>query len=127
MLELKQINAIAQAIDSSWGTSSTPQTASYSVKAQLMGDDKLLVKFVAVVNFSSQGDYIRMTRAYAEESQRVIDAFIKNVKAKYKTLTDETLKLKKQDPSDNVEVINLGVHNPKRTAYYRSNVVFEVV
>lgn len=127
MLELKQINAIAQAIDSSWGTSSTPQTASYSVKAQLVGDDKLLVKFIAVVNFSSQGDYIRMTRVYAEESQRVIDAFIKNVKTKYKTLTDETLKLKKQDPSDNVEVINLGVYNPKRTAYYRSNVVFEVI
>jgi hypothetical protein len=126
MLTFEETNFISQAIDSSWGNSSTPQTASYSVKMALVGDDKLKVNYLAIVNFSSQNELTRMKKAYEEEADRVIDAVLKNVKAKYKDLSTKTLKLKEESSSDDVEVINLGVHNPKRTAYYRSVAIYTI-
>jgi hypothetical protein len=126
MLTFEETNFIARAIDSSWGNSSTPQTASYSVKMALVGDDKLKVNYLAIVNFSSQNELTRMKKAYEEEADRVIDAVLKNVKAKYKDLSTKTLKLKEESSSDDVEVINLGVHNPKRTAYYRSVAIYTI-
>jgi hypothetical protein len=127
MLTSQELSALAQSVDSSWGNSSTPQTASYSVKMSIVNENQLSVRYMAVVNFASQNELIRMKRAYGEEAQRVIAAVLKNVKAKYKEIMDKSLKLKEvSEPIDSVEVIGLNVHNPKRTAYYRSMVVYEI-
>lgn len=126
MLTLSELNALSQAIDTSWGSTSTPQTASYSVKISLMGNEKLHVKYMAVVNFASQPELIRTKKAYNEEAERVISAVLKNVKEKYKDLTQKSLKLKEDSSSNDLEVINLAVHNPKRTAYYRVNTIYTI-
>jgi len=118
-------NALGQAIDTSWGRSSTPNTASYSVKFLLQGD-RIIASFAAVVNFGTEKEMILMKRNYAEESVAILGEVLKKVKATYKDLSGMTLKTKETSSSDSIEIIGFGVHNPKRTAYYRRKTVFEM-
>lgn len=118
-------NALGQALDTSWGRSSTPKTASYSVKFSLSGD-RVIASYAAIVNFGTEKEMIMMKRAYSEESVSVINEVLKTVKANYKQLSGSTLKTKESVTSDSIEIIGFGVHNPNRTAYYRRKTVFEL-
>lgn len=121
-------NALGQAIDTTWGRSSTPRTASYSVKMSLLGPDRLLVSYAAVVNFGTERQMIEMKRAYAGEADSVVTEVIKRVKAIYKDLTGSTLAAKavKDGEADSLEIINMNVHNARRQAYFRRKAVFEL-
>jgi hypothetical protein len=119
-------NALGQAIDTSWGRSSTPKTASYSVKFSLAGGPRLIASYQAVVNFGTEREMILMKRNYAEESVAIINEVLKSIKAVYKDLSDDTLKTKEASTTDSVEIIGFGVHTAKRTAYYRRKTVFEL-
>jgi hypothetical protein len=120
------INALGQAIDTTWGRSSTPQVASHSVKFTFQGSDKILASYVVIINFASEKQMIEMKRSCAEDSDKVIAAHVKSVKDSYKKLTGETVTLKEESSSDSIEIIGFNVHNPKRTAYYRRKVIFEI-
>ncbi len=121
-------NALGQAIDNTWGRSSTPKTASYSVKMTLGGENKLHVSYAAVVSFGSERQMIDTKRVYASEADSVIAGTVKNVRDTYKDLTGLSLKLKANEDTttDSVEIINMNVHNARRTAYYRRKMTFEV-
>lgn len=121
-------NALGQAIDSSWGRSSTPKTASFSVKVSLLGSDRLLVSYAAIVNFGTERQMIEMKRAYETEATSVVGEVIKRIKSNYKDLTGSSLTSKavSNGTADSLEIINMNVHNAKRTAYYRRKAVFEI-
>lgn len=121
-------NALGQAIDTTWGRSSTPKTASYSVKLSLLGPDRLLVSYAAIVNFGTERQMIEMKRAYEGEADSVVSGVIKRVKSIYKDLTGSALTVKAvADGSiDSLEIINMNCHNARRTAYYRRKAVFEL-
>lgn len=119
-------NALGQAIDTTWGRSSTPKTASYSVKLTMLGPDRLLASYAVIVNFGTERQMIEMKRRYAEESQTVIAEVLKNVKSNYKQLAESALSTKELESSDSLEIINVNVHNPRRTAYYRRKTVLEI-
>lgn len=119
------VNALGQAIDTSWGRSSTPKTATYSVKFTLSGT-LLTASYASIVNFASPVNLAELKKKYSSESETVIDSTLKNVKSTYKSLSGKTLKLKEHSKTDDVEIIGLAIHNPKRTAYYRKKIVFEV-
>jgi len=118
-------NALGQAIDTSWGRSSTPKTASYSVKFTLQGN-RIIASYAAIVNFGTEKEMIMMKRAYAEESMAVTAEAIKHVKSIYKDVADKSLSTKEVSSTDSLEIINFGIHNPKRTAYYRRKTIFEI-
>lgn len=119
-------NALGQAIDTTWGRSSTPQTASYSVKLSLVGAGTLVASYAAVVNFGSERQMIEMKRRYEDESKKVTSEVLKTVKSNYRELSGSSLKAKEVSTSDSVEIVGFNVHNPRRTAYYRRKTVFEV-
>lgn len=119
-------NALGQAIDTTWGRSSTPQTASYSVKLSLAGAGTLVASYAAVVNFGSERQMIEMKRRYEDESKKVTAEVLKTIKSNYKELSGNSLKAKEVSTSDSVEIVGFNVHNPRRTAYYRRKTVFEV-
>ena len=54
MSETLDIISLGQAIDTTWGRSSTPQTASYSVKFTLMGGNRMTASYQLIVNFVSE-------------------------------------------------------------------------
>lgn len=118
-------NALGQAIDTTWGRTSTPKTASYSVKFTMAGD-VLVASYQAVVNFASEKEMILMKRMYEAESQDVIAEVLKNIKSVYKDLSGNTLTVKEYNTSTSVEIIGFNVHNPKRTAYIRRKTSFEI-
>lgn len=118
-------NALGQAIDTTWGRSSTPKTAGYSVKMSMHGDT-LIVNYGVIVNFGSEKEMIVMKRSYAEESTSMIDAVLKSVKETYKKLSGKSLKTSQMTTGESLEIIGFAVHNPKRTAYYRRKTVFEL-
>lgn len=120
------INAVGQAIDTTWGRSSTPKTASYSVKFTFLGDSRLLASYKVITNFVSESEMIKMKRNCLEESESVIAEHVKSIKETYKQLTGDSLTLKEESATDSLEIIGFNVHNPKRTAYYRRKVVFEI-
>lgn len=119
-------NALGQAIDTTWGRSSTPRTASYSVKLTMLGPDRLMASYAAVVNFGTERQMIEMKRRYSEESESITSEVIKTVKSNYKELAGESLAAKELSSVDSIEIINYNVHNPRRTAYYRRKTVFEI-
>lgn len=121
------INAVGQAIDTTWGRTSTPMTASYSVKFTLLGGNRILASYMVITNFVSEKEMILMKRSCSEESEKVIDAHVRTVKETYKDITGQTLKFGQVETSDSLEIIGFNVHNPKRTAYYRRKTVFDLV
>ena len=119
-------NALGQAMDTTWGRSSTPKTASYSVKLTMLGPDRILASYAAVVNFGTEKQMIDMKRRYSEESLSITNEVIKVLKANYKELCSEGLTAKEMSSTDSLEIIGFNVHNPRRTAYYRRKTVFEI-
>jgi hypothetical protein len=126
MAEKIDFNALGQAFDTTWGRSSTPKTASFSVKLTMQGPDRILASYAAIVNFGSEHEKITLMRRYADESASVIDEVVKKVKANYKDLTGSSVTFKEEVSSDSLEIITANFHNPKRTAYYRRKTIFEV-
>jgi hypothetical protein len=129
-------NKLGQAIDTTWGRSSTPKTASYSVKFTLSsattmdgekdGSPILTASYAAIVNFGTEKEMALMKMMYDKESIDVINAVLKNIKSVYSELSGKTLKTKEHSTNDSLEIIGFAVHNPKRTAYYRRKTTFEI-
>ncbi len=119
-------SALGQSIDSTWGRSSTPRTASYSVKLSLLSADRMLASYAVIVNFSTEKQMIETKRVQVSESDSIINEVLKSVKANYKELSGETIKLKEISTVDSLEIINMNVHTAHRTAYYRRKTVFEI-
>ena len=117
--------ALGQAIDSTWGRSSTPKTSSHSVKFSL-GGNVLTATYTAIVNFGTEKEMIMMKRAYSEESIGHTKAAINAVKGTYKDIVGRALRLSEIASEESVEIIGFGVHNPKRTAYFRRKTSYEV-
>ncbi len=118
-------NALGQAIDTTWGRSSTPKTASYSVKFTLAGD-VLIASYQAIVNFASEKEMLMMKRMYEDESNDVIQTTLKSVKATYKGISGAVLATKERSTDTSIEIIGFNVHNPKRTAFFRRKAAFEI-
>lgn len=120
------INALGQAIDTTWGRSSTPLTASHSVKFTLLGGNLILASYQVITNFVSEKEMVMMKRSCSEDSLTAIAAHIKHVKSVYRDLTGESISFTEKDSSDSLEIIGFNVHNPKRTAYYKRKTIFEM-
>lgn len=119
-------NALGQAIDTSWGRSSAPIVNSFSVKMKMIGPDMLSVSYQTIVNFASERQMLQVKLREAEMSAQNIKSVIDAVKNHYKETTSKSLKLKEVSTGDSVEIVGFGIHNPKRTAIYRKQVVFEL-
>jgi hypothetical protein len=117
--------ALGQALDTSWGRSSTPKSSSYSVKFKL-DNNVLTASYAAIVNFGTEREMIEMKRRYSEESIKHINNEINLIKSTYKDLAGRALKISELSSGESVEIIGYGVHNPKRTAYFRRQTKFEL-
>ncbi len=86
----------------------------------------LRVSYQTIVNFASERQMLQVKIKEQELSSGNIKTVLDAVKNSYKDLTSKTLKLKEVSSGDSVEIIGMAVHNPKKTAIYRKNVMFEV-
>lgn len=127
--DIFDLMALEQSIDTTFGRSSTPQTASYSVKFQIVSGPTglcLNASYQAVVNFGTEREMIVVKRGYSDESKTIIANELKAVKANYKDICGKTLTTKEESSSDNLEILTGSTFNPKRTAYYRRRSLFSL-
>lgn len=121
-------NALGQSIDTTFGRSSTSGTATMSVKTSIVNESQLRVNFVTIVNFMNHKEMGALKQRYGEDATSYIKETLKCIKKCYKDLTGKSITITESDSrvEDDIEVINLGVHNPKRTAYYRRIAYYDI-
>ena len=119
-------NALAQAVDNTWGRSSTPKTASYSVKVTLQGPDVILISYAVFCLKKKKRAMINLKRRYQDEATAVVASVIKNLKSRYKDLAGSSLATKEISSSNSLEIVDFNCHTARRTAYFRLKVLLEV-
>jgi len=131
--------ALGQAIDTTWGRSSSPLVNSFSVKMKLIGTDVLALTYQTTINFPSEKQMLQVKLREKNLSSENIKAVVDAVKENYKNIVDErkktgitsenvkgTLTLKEDKSDDSLEIIGMAVHTPKKTALYRKFVYFHI-
>lgn len=124
-MTFEKVNILGQILDTTFGRSSTTKSPTFSIKTT-MASDRINVTYTTIVNLVA--DRVMRDQVKEEErvSEKLINDFIAEVKKEYKQVAGSTLKLKKGDSTDEIELISMSPYNPKRTAYYRRRAVFTV-
>ena len=113
-------NALGQVTDTTWGRSSTPKTASFSIKATLIDEDKLQITYQTIINFRDEKELLKVKRNYVDESIKISDESLKRIKQSYKELSGNSLKTKEVSSNDIIEIVG------RRMAVYRRKTVVEI-
>ena len=123
MLSSKDVNALGNIVNTSWGKYS--ESNGRGVTAVLQGD-VLTLRFVTVVHFSAEESLRLQTDRLAHESMDVLAGRIKSLKEEFKDATGQSLKVKEISNRDNVELISSTSNSPRKIAYYRRNLAVSV-
>ncbi|MAF24743.1 hypothetical protein CL634_04125 [bacterium] len=123
MLSFKQVNALGNILNSSWGKSSSANT--FDCKGELSGDN-MVVTYSTVIYYASSDGMNAQASKLMDESNARINELIKNAKTEYNTTLGETLALKEISNNDSYELLQASTLNPRKVALYRRRVVFQV-
>ena len=114
------IDTLGQVLDTTWGRSSTPMTASMSVKMRIVNDDQIAVTFATIVNFGSGSEMIQIRRKLEVEATEIVKKVLNNVKKNYREVEGKSISLKEiGDPSYSIELIGGSPWNNKRTSMFK--------
>jgi len=116
MISKDDLNQLGDVLNDTWGKSSGDGTRSLTCALE---GDKLLIKFQTVVHFASEQSLSQQTARVADESIQIISSKVATLKSRYKEVSGSALKLEEEVNMDNIELISMSVHNPRRIAIYR--------
>ena len=126
MLSQEQVRALGQVLDTTFGRSSTQDSATASFKTKLQGN-LLIVTYATIRKFASEADQWEQTKGFDKESAQLTDDFMKNAKKDFKEASGSALKVKEQRSDTDFEVIGGQGHiNPARTVYCKRITTFEI-
>lgn len=118
-------DALGNALNTTWGKSSTGVISTSSIKSKLHGD-QLTIYYVTIVNMTSDREALTMKDAYTKSADSELEQYIKKVKSEYKEESEKTLKLKEISRDSSIEIISMNSFNGRRTAYFRRQIKFEL-
>jgi len=121
-LSTKDLNALSQIAMKGWGVSSMPN----SVNCSLAGDTVTL-KYMTVVHFAADQALRSQVDRINHESIQILTKCVADLKAQFKDMTGKSIKLKEISNKDSLEVISATNLSPRRVAYYRRQVILQVV
>ena len=122
MLSMQQVNTLSHFLENSFGKSSQ-QIA--SVKGHLH-HDKLTVRYTSVVHFAAEQSLQLQMPALEHESNSLINEGIKKLKSDYRSEIGSSLPLTELSNNDSLEIIQATAQSPRRVAYYRRIVTFQI-
>ena len=96
-----------------------------SIKA-IMAGDNLSLNYVTVCHLASDKQLRQQVETYSDESMKLLNEYMKDVKKKFKKWAGRALKASQVDTNDSVEIISTSPYVPTRTAYYRRSVTFKI-
>ena len=121
MLNLKEIRALAQATETTWGYSSSDR----KLTSKLQGD-VLELQLMTVVHFASEMALSQQLGAQRDYANDVFKSELKRIKESFKDTTDRALVTKELDRDDDLELISATSNSPRKIAYYRANIKLQV-
>lgn len=122
MLNIKEIRALAQATETTWGYSSSSDR---KVTSKLQGD-VLELQLMTVVHFAGEKALSQQLSAQRANANDVFAEQLKRIKAEFKDLAGRALIAKEIDRDDDIELISATSNSPRKIAYYRSKVKLQV-
>ena len=126
MLSQEQVRALGQILDTTFGRSSTTESATASFKTKLQGE-MLTVTYATIRKFASEHDQWEQTKDFDKESAQLTNDFMKDTKKDFKAASGSALKVKEQSSMTDFEVIGIQVHiSPARTVYCKRITTFEI-
>ena len=124
MLDLKTVRALGQILETGWGKQSSP-SGHVSIISSLE-NELLTLKFNTIVHFASERSLRDQTMLLDDESMQRVKGHVSNIKKQFKEMTGEPLKLKEVSNRDELELISATSNSPRKIAYYRRFVSFQV-
>ena len=121
MLSSKQVNALGQILNFSWGKSGSQ----YKCVAKFE-NDALRIMYSTVVYLASEKSINSQIPSVALEASEIINSKMADTKKQYKEITGETLKLKEIKNQDDVQYIQASSVNPRKVVLFRKFVDFEL-
>jgi len=126
MLSQEQVRALGQILDTTFGRSSTTESATASFKTKLQGE-MLTVTYATIRKFASEHDQFEQTKDFDKESAQLTNNFMKDAKKDFKAASGSALKVKEQSSMTDFEVIGIQAHvSPARTVYCKRITTFEI-
>jgi seryl-tRNA(Sec) selenium transferase len=126
MLSQEQVRALGQVLDTTFGRSSTTESATASFKTKLQGE-MLTVTYATIRKFASEHDQWEQTKDFDKESAQLTNDFMKNTKKDFKEAAGSALKVKEQSSMTDFEVIGIQAHvSPARTVYCKRITTFAI-
>ena len=122
MLNIKEIRALAQATETTWGYSSSSDR---KLTSKLQGD-VLELQLMTVVHFAGEKALSQQMSAQRANANDVFAEQLKRIKAEFKDLAGRALSAKEIDRDDDIELISATSNSPRKIAYYRSKVKLQV-
>ena len=151
MLNAEEINILGQIIDTTFGRQSSPKTSyTHSVTcrivlvdmpdgigygASLKPDEEarkrqgplgLMVSYTTIINYFSNEPYLNQKKTFEDEATQIVNNYIKKVREEFKDETGRTLDFEVKNYNDDVEILNTGAYNNKKTSYYRRKTLVSV-
>ena len=124
-MTFEHVNILGQILDTTFGRSSTAKSPTFSIKTTMSGD-RINVTYTTIVNLVTDRVMRDQVREEERISEKLIGDFMNEVKKEFKKVAGSSLKLKKGDSTDEIELISMSSYSPKRTAYYRRRAVYTV-
>ena len=127
MLNSSEVNFLGQILNDTWGQSSRGdfRTPTMSIRTALQGEN-LSCTYTTVVHLASDRNLRDQCRVFEEESVKLTNEYMKNIRKEFKDAAGRALKVKEIGTSDSVEMINASPFSPRKTAYYRRFTRFKV-
>lgn len=125
-MDIYELNALGQVLDTSFGRASTSTIASHSIKMQVVNNNTIKLVYSTIINLTTENDARMMKQRYTDESEDIIAKHVKKVKAEYKELTEKALKIKERGSDVSLEIMNTNPYNKKKTALLRRTVVYDL-
>ena len=127
MLSTQEIYSLGQILDINYGTSRLGdyRTPTMSITTKLQGD-KMTCTYTTICHVASERNLRGQVRSFEEESVKLVKEYVKLVKKQFKESASQALKLKEISARDSVELITTSPYTPRKTAYYRRYVTFQV-
>ena len=127
MLSTQDINSLGQILDINYGTSRLGEyrTPTMSITTSLQGD-KMTCTYTTICHVASERNLRDQIGVFENESLKLVNEYIGLVKKQFKESAGSGLKLKEIGTNDSVELITTSPYIPRKTAYYRRFVTFQV-
>ena len=123
-LTIQEINALGNIFNTTFGRASV-QGAGYGIKADFHGN-RMVLKYQTVVHYNSSDGLHTQKAEHERESVEVLNQALAEGKRQFRDIAGRNLKIQELDSTDDVELISATANNPRKIAYYRRYITFEI-